>query len=712
VTTSKAFSLRPIPQTAGTCPRCDGPLQVRAIRVPGWRVLVDGTCSTCDHRFLQDLPSGHALVYPTTLDLTSGETFDRAGATWFSSHLRAGWERPDGGPVELEVRGSAATDSAVLANCLDPIYGHAVLKLLGVQRHLDAGDEPVIVLAPAALAPMIPREVAETWLVRAPVTRLFGWLLELEERLTNELARFRACRLAALPPHPHPSTFALERFVGHIEAEHAGHPSIVLSLRPDRRWGTDAEAEAANVAALAEGLGSAFPGAAITAVGAAPRGGLPADVVDLRMARPNEDDERRWIGLLKGADLAIGVHGSNLVLASGLAAATVELIPRERFGNFLQASLVVQSDPILALDRHRTLYGDDELSDVSAARVAEVVVGLLDGRDRVAALMTGSAAGVGDTDVPQLPTTPDRCVPEPPPTPAQRVRGILGRLPARARAGVAELATRQERPADYDGPVPTVMRDERGLAFELVTIDEVNEFRRHGGHFERRELDFLRRYACPGMTAFDVGANIGVFATLLARLVAPGGGVHAFEPFAASRKRLLRTLELNHMDEVVVNDVAVADTVGSALLADYGPGYESWSTLAPRTVALEHGQLQPARQTEVATTTLDHYCAAAGIERIDVLKVDVEGAEMRVLQGAEELLERGAIDLVLMEVADTTLGPAGSSALEVVERLEAARLRPHVIAEDGSLTPFRVAGPQLELANVVALSPSARRRLA
>ncbi len=168
---------------------------------------------------------------------------------------------------------------------------------------------------------------------------------------------------------------------------------------------------------------------------------------------------------------------------------------------------------------------------------------------------------------------------------------------------------------------------------------------------------------------------------------------------------------VNGEEGVAVNALAVADTAGSALLSDYGEGFESWSTLAPRSVDLEQGRLVARHEIEVHTTTLDDYCAEHEIERIDVLKVDVEGAELRVLDGARGLLDRRAIDFAVVEVADTTLQAAGASALEVVERLEAVGLRPHVVDERGVPRPFRVFGAQLELANVVAASAAARRRL-
>jgi FkbM family methyltransferase len=587
-----------------------------------------------------------------------------------------------------------------------------VLKLLGVQRELARAEgAAVIAVVPASLAFLVPEGVAETWSVGGPVTRLFGWLLELEDRFATEVERFDECGLAALPPHPHPSTFDLDRFVGHVEPEVPGHPSVVLSLRPDRRWGLDAASESAKVARLYEALRAAYPHVAITAVGAARPGGLPPGIVDLRHATPGQDEERRWIGLQRGADLVVGVHGSNLVLPSGLAKTTVELIPRGRFGNYLQASLVVQTDPLLALDRHRALYGDDQLSDVTGERVAEVAIELLDGGERVAALMTGPLAGVGDEPDVSLPAVPVRPTAQPPPSKQERALNVLRGVAARCRDR-ARQRLRRHRSRTYEGPLPVVLHDARGVAFELLTVDEVDAFQRHDGHFEARELAFLAGYVRTGMTAVDVGASVGAFTGLLARGVGATGHVHAFEPLKASRERLCRTLELNGLDGVVVSGLAVSDAIGGALLSEYGPGYESWSTLAPRSVEVGDTALVAQTQTEVQTTTLDRYCTDRGIEHIDVLKVDVEGAEMRVLDGAGALLERGAIDLVMLEVADTTLAAAGTSAVALIDRLERFDMRPHVLDESGALEPFRIAGPQLELANVIALSRSARRRLA
>jgi FkbM family methyltransferase len=694
---TRGFSLRPLPERAGRCPRCDGELHVNRLRIPGWRLLLDGTCHACGHRYLQDLPAGHGLVYPATLDLDTGDVFDPAGATWFSSWLRRAWEEPDARPVAVDVDVRERHERAVLLDCLDPIYGHSLLKFLNVQREL-AGDAGVVVLIPSSLSPLVPDGVAEVWTFDERPGRFRGWLLDLEERLGSELERFGALTLSPAYPHPHPSTYDLDALVGSIAPERSGDPSVVLSLRDDRTWGSD---QRRNVERLCELVAAAFPGASFTAVGVGGESGLPDAVADLRSPAPGEADELRWLAVMRGADLAIGVHGSNMLLPSGLSRATLELIGEERYGNVFQGTLLAGTDPFAALGAHRVVYGDAELGDVRPERVAAVALSLLREGDRFERLMTGAAAGQGDEPVATIAASPP-----PPPPPAQRLRPSPARVLRRAAAAAT---TRFHRDEPLPDP-PTVLADRRGLRYELVTAAEIEEFNRHGGHFEGDEIDLAARLLATGGVAVDVGANIGAFTAALATAVGPDGKVHAFEPLEASRSRLERTLELNELANVIVDPRAVADTAGSAELFEYGPGYESWAGLADRSI--EHGGVvPPATSTAVETTTLDAYAAEAAIERIDLLKVDVEGAEERVLRGARGLLEAGRVSAIVLELSDNTLDSFGARAFDVVELLEGYGLRLFVV-RDGALRGFRVAGVFRELANVFALSPAAREQVA
>lgn len=391
------FPLRPLPSSGGACPRDGAPLEIARLRFGGWRSLLEGACPSCGHRYLQDLPAAHALVYPSSLDLDTGE----AHGQWFETELRDGWLHPDEGRVSLSVDVRRPLQDVVLLDCLEPVYGHALLRLLNAERHLEAG---LVVLASAALAPLVPPGAAEAWILDEPLGRLRGRLTALEERIDSELDRFASCVLSPAFPHPHPSTFSLATFTGELQPERVGDPSVVLVLRGERLWGRTVRDQRKRFSRTLELLAERMPGLGAAAIGLAPPVSAPEGSLQLCAERPDPALERRWLALLAGADLAIGVHGSNLLLPSGLARATLELLPEDRFANHAQATLATDPDPVASLYRHRVLYGSDDLRDVSPDRVAAVAAATMAGGPHFRARHVGPLAG--QTHAPPRPEEP------------------------------------------------------------------------------------------------------------------------------------------------------------------------------------------------------------------------------------------------------------------------------------------------------------------
>jgi FkbM family methyltransferase len=170
---------------------------------------------------------------------------------------------------------------------------------------------------------------------------------------------------------------------------------------------------------------------------------------------------------------------------------------------------------------------------------------------------------------------------------------------------------------------------------------------------ERRERMFYLEYLRDGMTVFDVGANVGELTLMFARLVNPGS-VHAFEASAAVFKRLSTVCGAVGPRNVVLNHLALSDRQGSVLLYVYEDALSSFNSQAKRPLANYGLDFVPVGVESVPAQTIDTYCEMSAIEHIDLLKIDVEGAEYQVMLGAEGMLRAKNIACVIFEFGQTT----------------------------------------------------------
>jgi FkbM family methyltransferase len=233
---------------------------------------------------------------------------------------------------------------------------------------------------------------------------------------------------------------------------------------------------------------------------------------------------------------------------------------------------------------------------------------------------------------------------------------------------------------------PIVFTDARGLRYELRPDENGGIYFRHRGNYEVAETLFCERHLRAGDTAIDVGANIGLYSLLFAKLVGPAGRVIAFEPESENHARLMHNLALNGQPAVVAEELAVYRTTGSVILNVFEPALGAWHSIgAPRLPhALRRGEMAaPTSAVKVACVTLDDYCASAGIDRIHLLKIDVEGAEPDVLEGARGLLSAGAVDRVLFEVSLPQLAAAGHDGSTAFTLLHDLGYSTHVVTPEG-----------------------------
>jgi FkbM family methyltransferase len=174
-----------------------------------------------------------------------------------------------------------------------------------------------------------------------------------------------------------------------------------------------------------------------------------------------------------------------------------------------------------------------------------------------------------------------------------------------------------------------------------------------GEQFETEVL--LARLPSTGV-AVDLGANVGYYTILAARKVGAAGRVYAFEPDPENYRGLRTVVRAFGYGHVVLEDCAVSDRAGHARL------YLS------ETNSGDHRIFDPGdgrRSVDVSTTSLDGYFAARGsIPRIDVVKMDIQGAEVAALRGMRQVIAANPLLILLTEFWPRGLLAAGSSAQE------------------------------------------------
>ena len=134
----------------------------------------------------------------------------------------------------------------------------------------------------------------------------------------------------------------------------------------------------------------------------------------------------------------------------------------------------------------------------------------------------------------------------------------------------------------------------------------------------------------PGMNAVDIGGNIGYYAMLEARLVGPEGKVIAIEPMPDNSEQLCNNIKINGYQNIRIHKVAIGDRDGTALM--YITGKSNWHSLHPPVSA--KGELK------VPVSTLDSLLMPYNLASVDLVRMDLEGYEIVVIEGMKWTLEK------------------------------------------------------------------------
>lgn len=382
------IEIKPNIEHRSHCPYSDKVLKPVKVLWQGTHVCVVSE-SPDGGEIIEELRIGHAAKTPYQIDLAKKAIFsgDKYAEELLAKPLLNSLQNPQTEQLEISQEIFKSYQRVIILNCVDYLYGHSLLKLLNAQRHLESNpDLGLIVIVQKFLRWMVPDGVAEVWTVPISLKNGQDYYPSFAEFVEKQSQRFEEIYLSEA--YSHPSRFDITKFtrVPKHSFDDREKVQITFIWREDRllvnsflfrflrklkllqialaiqNW---------KVQQLFEKIRSQLPEAKFVVAGLGTKTKFPKWIEDCRVERFNETTEKETCQIYSESRLVIGLHGSNMLLPSGLAGMTLDLI-ETRWGNFAQDVLYQETNPRLASFRYR--YLPSQVSQNILANIAAQMI--------------------------------------------------------------------------------------------------------------------------------------------------------------------------------------------------------------------------------------------------------------------------------------------------------------------------------------------------
>lgn len=210
------------------------------------------------------------------------------------------------------------------------------------------------------------------------------------------------------------------------------------------------------------------------------------------------------------------------------------------------------------------------------------------------------------------------------------------------------------------------------------------------GYYNLDIVPLLKRELRAGMVFVDVGANFGEISLVAAKCVGSSGRVIAFEPMDAVANELEMNARQNGLPQITLVRMGLSDKSAQhiPLYASCGQGLPGDEHKGLGSLFGNPVETEPAQH--ISVTTLDEWVTAHSINRIDMLKIDIEGAELPCLIGARQTLQTCRPRLIV-EVQEPTAIAAGYHARDILDFLAKLGYTGYRIGRAGRIRPFEAS---------------------
>jgi hypothetical protein len=367
------IEIKPHIQNDFHCPEChsDHPTVI-AVQLHSVYTLAECKCRHCKLEFYQTVPISHCINDTVSIRKSDDRIYtDIDPDFWIAdviSKARKGRRTED---VVVRKIVNEHKKEVVVLNTLDYLYGHVLLKLFNYQHHIHSG-KGLVVIVPKALEWLVPAEASEVWVVDLPLRELAYEHPSLTNWVKSELKRFDRVWLSMAYSHPDFTRVDVKSMTGiapfNLDYHTSEIPTVTFVLREDRWWLKSpvsywiyrlgrrfkmirefcyeivTSQQERLVIQTMKKIKKQFPDARLFVTGLGKNKGFGRLAMDSRSLSIDEDKELEWCRIYAHSHVVVGFHGSNMLLPTAFAAGCIEVLPEDRYGNFLQDIAVRYSD--------------------------------------------------------------------------------------------------------------------------------------------------------------------------------------------------------------------------------------------------------------------------------------------------------------------------------------------------------------------------------
>lgn len=351
------------------CPYCCGKLEAKEVVWQGFQICIRAVCLSCNSEIFEGLQCGFTRTRKHQADLKRQKEF---GDEQFNN-LLVSLSNPCEDSLKITKEVFFESKKVIILNCIDFAYGHCLLKLLNAQRHLEIHSElSLVVIIQKPFRWLVPSDVAEVWTADIPLKKGQEFFPTFNEFVSHEIKRFEIVKVSEA--FVHPSKFDISFFTT-VPKHDFSQPTVNITFiwREDRLWVPFESARLTHILSkinllklalrvqnwlivkLFKEIKKWLPDVNFSVTGLGVQTQFPSWISDNRVEKFDKLAELSTCKICSSSRLVIGVHGSNLLLPSGHAGMTIELVQDYKWGQRCSAILYQESDPRLAAFRYQYL---------------------------------------------------------------------------------------------------------------------------------------------------------------------------------------------------------------------------------------------------------------------------------------------------------------------------------------------------------------------